>query len=50
MKDFASDTGGSTAIEYALIGTLISIVIVTSLNTMGTRLSGFFTTVSSTLR
>ena len=50
MKDFAADTGGATAMEYALIGTLISIVIVSALTSMGTTLSGFFTTVSSTLR
>ncbi len=50
MKGFAADTGGATAMEYALIGTLISIVIVSALTSMGTTLSGFFTTVSSTLR
>jgi pilus assembly protein Flp/PilA len=50
VKDFAADTSGATAIEYALIGTLISIIIVSALTTMGTSLSGFFTTVSSTLR
>ena len=50
MTDFAADTGGATAMEYALIGTLISIVIVSALTSMGTTLSGFFTTVSSTLR
>jgi pilus assembly protein Flp/PilA len=50
VTDFAADTGGATAMEYALIGTLISIVIVSALTSMGTTLSGFFTTVSSTLR
>jgi pilus assembly protein Flp/PilA len=50
VKDFAADTAGATAIEYALIGTLISIIIVSSLNIMGTSLSSFFTSVSSGLR
>jgi pilus assembly protein Flp/PilA len=50
VTDFTADTKGATAMEYALIGTLISIVIVSSLTTMGTKLSSFFTTVSSTLR
>ena len=36
--------------EYALIGTIISIVIVTSVTLVGTNLSGFFTTVASALR
>jgi len=43
-----TDIGGSTAIEYALIATVISIVIVTSLTTIGTKLSTFFTSVTFT--
>jgi pilus assembly protein Flp/PilA len=49
VKDFTSDTSGSTAIEYALIGVLVSIVIVTALTTMGTRLSTFFNSVAAGL-
>lgn len=36
--------------EYALIGTIISIVIITSLTAIGTNLSSFFTSVASSLR
>jgi pilus assembly protein Flp/PilA len=45
VKPF-TDIGGPTAIEYALIATLISIVIVTSLTTIGTKLSSFFASVT----
>jgi pilus assembly protein Flp/PilA len=44
----AADSGGATAIEYALIAGLISIVIVTALTAVGTQLSSFFTSVSFT--
>jgi pilus assembly protein Flp/PilA len=43
-----TDTGGATAIEYALIATLISIVIVTAVTSIGTKLSTFFSSVSFT--
>jgi pilus assembly protein Flp/PilA len=46
---FWSHAGGTTAIEYALIGSLISIVIVTALKTMGTYLSAVFTSISGKL-
>ena len=48
MKDLASDTAGATGIEYALIATLISIVIVTAAATIGTRLSTLLSAVSFT--
>jgi len=35
--------------EYALIGTLISIIILTALTTMGDNLATFFTSVASGL-
>jgi pilus assembly protein Flp/PilA len=43
-----ADSGGATAIEYALIAGLISIVIVTALTAVGTQLSAFFTSVRFT--
>ncbi|HEU0162179.1 MAG TPA: Flp family type IVb pilin [Rhizomicrobium sp.] len=43
---FARDARGSTAMEYALIGALISIMIVTGVTTIGTKLSGFFDSVT----
>ena len=48
MKELAADTRGATAIEYALIATLISIVIVTAAATIGTRLSTMLSAVSFT--
>ena len=48
MKNFAGDTGGATAIEYALIASLIAIVIVTGVTAVGTKLSTFFSSVTWT--
>ncbi len=42
-----SDTGGATAMEYALIGTLISIIILTALTNVGSNLATFFASVAS---
>ncbi len=39
---FLRDCSGSTAIEYALIGSIISIAIVVAAAAIGTRLNGFF--------
>jgi pilus assembly protein Flp/PilA len=49
-RSLVKDTSGATAIEYALIGTIISIIIVASLTAIGTNLSGFFTSVAGSLR
>ena len=38
--------GGATAMEYALIASLISIVIVTCVIAVGTKLSTFFAAVT----
>ena len=50
MRDFATDSGGATSIEYAMIASLISIVIVTAVTSIGTQVRGFFTAVSSNLK
>ncbi len=50
MKRLADDTCGATALEYALIGGLISIVIVTATATVGSKVSGMFTLVSTGLK
>jgi len=39
VKSFTADAGGATAIEYALIATLIALVLVSPLTTIGTRLN-----------
>ncbi len=47
MKDLAADTHGATAIEYALIASLISIAIVTGATAVGTHLSAFFASLAT---
>ncbi len=47
---FIADQTGATAIEYALIAVGISIVIVASVNGIGTVVKANFTAVSSSLK
>lgn len=47
---FLKDESGATAIEYGLIAAGISIVIIASVNSVGTTLNGTFTTVSTQLK
>jgi pilus assembly protein Flp/PilA len=49
IKNFAHDDSGATAIEYALIASLIAVAIITSLNTLATKIEGVFTSVGSSL-
>jgi pilus assembly protein Flp/PilA len=49
LSRFANDESGATAIEYGLIAALISVVIITVLGTVGTKLNATFTSVSSAL-
>jgi len=42
VSGFAADTGGATAIEYAMIAGLISILIVTAVTTLGTNVQSLF--------
>jgi pilus assembly protein Flp/PilA len=46
---FVSDESGVTAIEYGLIAALIAVIIIGAVTTVGTRLSGTFSTVASSL-
>ena len=50
VKLFASDESGATAIEYALIASLIAIALVTILGQLGGKLSSEFSEVSSALK
>ena len=45
MKAFARDESGATAIEYALIATIISIVIVAAVTSIGTQIKAMFQSV-----
>jgi pilus assembly protein Flp/PilA len=50
LKSFFNDDAGATAIEYALIASLIAIALVTILTNLGTQLSAEFSEVSSALK
>lgn len=49
FKRFANDTKGATAIEYALIASLIAVAIVGVLQTVGTQVSTVFGEVGNAL-
>ena len=49
MKNLAADTGGATSIEYALMVSLIAMVIITTITTLGQTLFGFYNEVISSL-
>ena len=49
LSQFLSDDAGATAIEYALVASLISITIIAGATAIGSSLSGTFNTVSSSL-
>ena len=42
MKDLVADDSGATAIEYAMIASLVSILIFVGVTQIGTTLRGFF--------
>jgi pilus assembly protein Flp/PilA len=50
LTKFLGDESAATAIEYAIIAAGISIVIVASVNGIGTKLTTTFTTVSTSLK
>jgi pilus assembly protein Flp/PilA len=47
---FLKDESGATAIEYGLIAAGIAIAIITAVNGVGTKLSGTFGTISTSLK
>jgi pilus assembly protein Flp/PilA len=47
---FAKDESGATAIEYGLIASLVAVVIITALTTLGTKLTATFGQVSAKLK
>ena len=47
---FVNDDTGATAIEYALIASGISIVIVAAVHSIGTTLNSTFSSISSQLK
>ena len=47
---FMKDESGATAIEYGLIAAGISVVIIATVNTIGTTLNGKFNDISTQLK
>ena len=50
FKSFLMDESGATAIEYALMSSLIALALVTILTNLGTRLSAEFSEISGVLK
>ncbi len=50
FSEFLRDHSGATAIEYCLIATGISIVIVAAVNGIGSTLNNSFTSVNASLK
>ena len=47
---FLKDESGAPAIEYGLIAAGISVVIIATVNTIGSTLNGKFTSISTQLK
>jgi pilus assembly protein Flp/PilA len=50
IKRFVANDSGATAIEYALIASLIAVAIITAVSTVGTKVSTVFTEVGNSLK
>ncbi len=49
MSRFFKNDSGATAIEYALIASLITVGVITALTSIGTTLNATFTSLASAL-
>ena len=49
-RNFISDEAGVTAIEYALIASLIAVFIIVAVQAVGTSISGVFSEIGTTLK
>lgn len=50
VKNFIRNQDGATAIEYALIASLIAVFIIAAVRTVGTKVSTVFTEVGTALK
>ena len=50
LTRFLNNEDGVTAIEYSLIASLIALVIITAVQTVGTKVSTVFTEVGGALK
>ncbi len=49
-RNFVLDDSGATAIEYALLASLIALPIISGVSAIGSKLSSYFSEVSSALK
>jgi pilus assembly protein Flp/PilA len=49
MTKLLNDRDGATAIEYGLIAALISVVIISAVTLVGSKLSGVFNSIATSL-
>ncbi len=50
LKSFVNNESGATAIEYALIASLIAVFLIGALSALGTKLSSEFAEVGGALK
>jgi pilus assembly protein Flp/PilA len=50
VQRYIKDTSGATAIEYALIASLIAVFIITAVTNVGTKVSTVFGEIGNTLK
>jgi pilus assembly protein Flp/PilA len=50
LKKFVANESGATAIEYALIASLVAVAIIVSVQAMGSKLQNTFNEVSNNLK
>ena len=50
LKTFVANESGATAIEYALIASLIAVFLIGALSALGTKLSSEFAEVGAALK
>jgi pilus assembly protein Flp/PilA len=50
VQNFLNDESGVTAIEYALIASLIAVFIIVAVQLVGTQVSTVFTEIGNTLK
>jgi pilus assembly protein Flp/PilA len=50
LTSFVANEAGATAIEYALIASLISVAIIAALTAVSTQLQAVFTDVSTAMK
>ena len=50
IKKFVANESGATAIEYALIASLVAVAIIVSITALGSKLQNTFNEVASNLK